>query len=120
MTKNSHTWQEILTQPEVWRATLEAFGANRATLQDFLERADFRRILVVGCGSTHYLAQTAAVTLNYCARIPAHALPASELWLFSKAVPASQALLLAQAQARGVGDLEAFGRGPGFGLKSLA
>jgi glucosamine--fructose-6-phosphate aminotransferase (isomerizing) len=95
MTTGSHTWQEILSQPQVWRATLDAFGADRAALQDFLAGDDFDRILVVGCGSTHYLAQTAAAILNACALVPARALPASELWLFSEVVPTDRALLLA-------------------------
>ncbi|UCC63831.1 MAG: SIS domain-containing protein [Anaerolineae bacterium] len=95
MTTVSHTWQEIHSQPQVWRATLDAFGADRAALQDFLAGADFDQMLVVGCGSTHYLAQTAAAVLNACARVPARALPASELWLFSRAIPTDRAFLLA-------------------------
>lgn len=94
MTKDSHTWQEILSQPQVWRAALEAFATGQAALKGFLSQADFDQILVVGCGSTHYLAQAAAATLTHCIDIPARAFPSSELWLFPGTVPAGRTLLL--------------------------
>jgi glucosamine--fructose-6-phosphate aminotransferase (isomerizing) len=97
--KATHTWQEILSQPQVWRKTLEVFAAGRAALERFLDQAGFDQILVVGCGSTHYLAQTAAVTLTHLAGIPARALPASELWFFPGAVPAGETLLLAVSRS---------------------
>jgi len=99
VTKTSHTWQEILSQPQVWGATLEAFAAGRAALEGFLDQADFDQILVVGCGSTHYLAHTAAATLTHCGGVPARALPASELWLFPGIVSASETLLLAVSRS---------------------
>jgi glucosamine--fructose-6-phosphate aminotransferase (isomerizing) len=99
VTKTTHTWQEILSQPQVWRATLEVFAAGRAALEGFLDQADFDQILVVGCGSTHYLAHTAAATLTHSGGIPARALPASELWLFPGIVSASEAMLLAVSRS---------------------
>jgi len=99
VTKTTHTWQEILSQPQVWRATLEVFAAGRAALEGFLDQADFDQILVVGCGSTHYLAHTAAATLTYCAGVPARALPASELWLFPGIASAGETLLLAVSRS---------------------
>ncbi len=95
MTKDSYTWQEIISQPETWRATLENFIAGQAVLKSFLERADFDRILVIGCGSTHYLAQTAAMTLVHSVGIPSRALPSSELWLYPNTIPTSRTLLVA-------------------------
>jgi len=92
--RGQHTWTEITGQPEAWRATLGAFTADRAALEDFLSQADFAQILVVGCGSTHYLAQTAAAVLTRRTRIPAHALPSSELWLFSGTISPDRTLLL--------------------------
>jgi len=96
---DTHTWPEITSQPQVWRATLKAFAANRAVLEDFLNQTDFEHILVVGCGSTHYLAQAAAATLAHRAGIPARALPASELWLFPYAAPTEKTLLLAVSRS---------------------
>ncbi|MBC7250978.1 MAG: SIS domain-containing protein [Anaerolineae bacterium] len=94
MTQGSHTWQEIISQPETWRATLEDFAATQAALDHFLAQADFDHILVTGCGSTHYLAQTTAVTLAHHTGIPVHAFPSSELWLFPGMIPRAKALLL--------------------------
>ena len=95
MTEGSHTWQEIISQPEIWRATLDAFTTDRPALGEFLEAADFDRVLTVGCGSTHYLAQTAATTLTRRAGVRTRALPASELWLFPGLIPTDRTMLLA-------------------------
>ena len=93
--EKTHTWHEIASQPEVWRATLERFTADRAALERFLEQAQFDRIAAIGCGSTHYLAQAAAAVLSHSTGIPARAFPSSELLLFPSTVPAGKTLLLA-------------------------
>jgi len=97
--RGQHTWAEITGQPEAWRATLEAFAADRVALEDFLNQADFAQVLVVGCGSTHYLAQTAAAILTRRTRTPAHALPSSELWLFPSTISPGRTLLLAVSRS---------------------
>jgi glucosamine--fructose-6-phosphate aminotransferase (isomerizing) len=99
MTKGEDTWQEISSQPKVWKATLETSAAARAALEGFLDQSGFDHILVVGCGSTHYLAQSAAATLAHRAGVPAHALPASELWLFPAAFALDRTLLLAVSRS---------------------
>jgi glucosamine--fructose-6-phosphate aminotransferase (isomerizing) len=97
--RGQHTWTEIAGQPEAWRSTLGAFTADRAALEDFLSQADFAQILVVGCGSTHYLAQTVAAVLTRRTRTPAHALPSSELWLFPSTASPDRTLLLAVSRS---------------------
>lgn len=92
--RGQHTWAEITGQPEAWRATLGAFTTDRTVLEDFLNQAAFAQILVTGCGSTHYLAQTAAAILTRRTHIPAYALPSSELWLFPNIDPPDRTLLL--------------------------
>jgi len=99
VTSGSHTWQEILSQPQAWQATLDAFASQRAALERFLGQAAFRQVLLVGCGSTHYLSQTAATILSQCAGWPARALPASELWLFPSAMPVGPTLLVAVSRS---------------------
>ena len=94
MTKHSCTWEEILSQPQAWRATLDTFATQKAALESFLDQADFDQIIVVGCGSTHYLAQTAAATLAACTGIPSRAFPSSEVLLFPSLVPSGRTLLL--------------------------
>ncbi|MCP4594145.1 MAG: hypothetical protein GY842_25735, partial [bacterium] len=91
MTQESYTWQEIISQPQTWRATLDDFITNQGALKDFFDQGDlvskspssslgtatdFDQIVVVGCGSTHYLAQVAAATLTHCTNVPARAFPA--------------------------------------------
>ena len=71
----SHTETEILSQPEVWSATLDSLDPM-SFLEPFSDlSAD---VLVTGCGSTHYLALSAAAMLRH-AGVRAWALPASEL-----------------------------------------
>jgi glucosamine--fructose-6-phosphate aminotransferase (isomerizing) len=70
----SHTEKEILSQPEVWQQTLDALEPL-----SFVSAFDgITDVLVTGCGSTHYLAMTAAALLRD-AGSRAWALPASEL-----------------------------------------
>ena len=78
---DSCTWHEIFSQPETWSATLESFSSSRSALEAFLNQVTFDRILVIGCGSTYYLAQAAAAGVSCRTPFPGHALPSSELWL---------------------------------------
>jgi glucosamine--fructose-6-phosphate aminotransferase (isomerizing) len=95
MPETQYTWNEIVSQPQVWRSTLELFAASRPALERALARAEYEQIITIGCGSTHYLAQSAAATLAHCTGIPARALPSSELWTFTDTVPNVKTLLLA-------------------------
>lgn len=99
MTGESYTWQEIQSQPRVWRATLGEFETRKTALQEFLGQVDFEQILVVGCGSTYYLAQAAAAILTHGTGIPSRGLPSSELWLFPSMVNTDRALLLAVSRS---------------------
>ena len=71
----SHTEQEILSQPDVWQQTIDALDPMTFT-QPF--QGGITDVLVTGCGSTHYLALSAAALLRE-AGLRAWALPASEL-----------------------------------------
>jgi glucosamine--fructose-6-phosphate aminotransferase (isomerizing) len=95
MAKDSHTWQEIRSQPDVWRATLDAFVTDQAALARFLGKADPDQIITVGCGSTHYLAHTAAAVLARGAGLSVRALPSSELWLYPGTLCTAKTMLLA-------------------------
>ncbi len=89
-----HTYQEIGSQPHAWRVTLETFTAQQEALSDFLQQNYCTHVLAVGCGSSYYLAHTAAAVLRHCAGLAAAALPASEFWLFPNLGPQEQKLLL--------------------------
>jgi glucosamine--fructose-6-phosphate aminotransferase (isomerizing) len=99
MSTDGHTWQEILSQSQTWQSTLDGFAAGRTALEAFLEQADFDQVAVVGCGSTHYLAQCAASTLTHWTGTPARAFPSSEVWLFPNAIPRGRWLLLAVSRS---------------------
>jgi glutamine---fructose-6-phosphate transaminase (isomerizing) len=94
-TDRSHTWREIESQPETWRATLQDFAGRRRALTEFVGKRPFDRVITVGCGSTHYLAQSAAMLLSRVARVPAVALPSSEVWLSPDALLPGSTLLVA-------------------------
>ena len=70
----SHTEHEILSQPDAWRQTLQSLDTGSLT-GPF---ADVTDVLVTGCGSTHYLAMSAAALLRGTG-LRANAMPASEL-----------------------------------------
>jgi len=99
MTEDAYTWQEILSQPQVWRGTLGAFADGRPELEAFLGRVAPSRALVVGCGSTHYLAQSGAALLAHRAGLPARPLPSSDLWLFGPPAPVNRTLLVAVSRS---------------------
>jgi glucosamine--fructose-6-phosphate aminotransferase (isomerizing) len=95
----THTWEEISSQAAVWRATSKRLNTHRAALEPFLSGGQFRRGLVVGCGSTHYLAQSAAATLTQRGGLPSVACPSSEVWLFPGQIPGERTLLLAVSRS---------------------
>ncbi len=94
-----YTWQEIISQPQVWRRTLQRFADDRPKLESFLKDLAPSSILVIGCGSTHYLAQSAAALLSHHTGIPASASPSSEIWLFGDPPSTGQTLLLAVSRS---------------------
>jgi glucosamine--fructose-6-phosphate aminotransferase (isomerizing) len=63
-------------------------------LESFLSHVTFDRLLVIGCGSTYYLAQAAAAGLTQHTSFPALALPSSELWLYPDLARHGRPLLL--------------------------
>ncbi|MBL8095374.1 MAG: SIS domain-containing protein [Anaerolineales bacterium] len=90
VTTGHHTDHEIQSQPESWRAALAVLTAERADLAAFgreLRGAPDAAVILIGCGSTYYLAQAAAAALQAHTGLPARALPASEVWLNASALP---------------------------------
>jgi glucosamine--fructose-6-phosphate aminotransferase (isomerizing) len=77
---DTFTRREILSQPEAWAAALELVQEQRASLQSF-NPDRYAQVLFTGCGSTYYLALSAAALTQTLTGRPARAYPASELWL---------------------------------------
>jgi glucosamine--fructose-6-phosphate aminotransferase (isomerizing) len=80
MTMDTFTQQEILSQPEAWVAALEILQDQRVGLQ-FFNPDRYAQVLFTGCGSTYYLALSAAALTQALTGRPCRAFPASELWL---------------------------------------
>ena len=95
MSGGQHTRSEILSQPEVWADALASFNPQDPVLQSWLKTGAFGQVIVIGCGSTYYLALTAARILRG-AGCHALACPASELLLHSHSIciPSQRYLLL--------------------------
>jgi glucosamine--fructose-6-phosphate aminotransferase (isomerizing) len=95
MTRGQHTLREIMSQPDVWEEALAAIDPQHPLLQSWLDAGAFDQVIVTGCGSTHYLALTAARLLRQ-AGCHSYACPASELLLHTDSIciPGAQYLLL--------------------------
>jgi glucosamine--fructose-6-phosphate aminotransferase (isomerizing) len=82
MERGLFTYQEITEQPQAWEDARLAFSSEQQALLRGWEKGRFKRVLFTGCGSTHYLAQTAALMLEAQTGVPASAYPSSEILLF--------------------------------------
>lgn len=80
----SYTLQEITSQPETWRAALRILTTKIEAIDKFVKQVNFEQILVVGCGSSYYMAQSLASTISHLTTNHAYALPSSDVWLFPK------------------------------------
>lgn len=81
--KGQHTFAEIMSQPAVWAEVLAAFhNEGQKRVQEAWQTLNPQALMFVGCGSPHYLAQTAAAIFQELTGVPAVARPASELLLF--------------------------------------
>jgi glutamine---fructose-6-phosphate transaminase (isomerizing) len=76
-----HTWNEIISQPAVWAATIDQLRGQAGDLRALYRDGSYESVLFTGCGSPYYLALAAAASLQELAGIPARGVPASELWL---------------------------------------
>lgn len=84
-----HSLAEILSQPECWQSCLASLE-NDKSFSDFAERFEKAGGWVfVGCGSSYYVAQSAAATALSLAGRRAQAIPASELLLYPEATLAA-------------------------------
>ncbi|MBZ0291682.1 MAG: SIS domain-containing protein [Anaerolineae bacterium] len=89
------TETEIASQVDAWKDALQSVIAQEAAITRFWNDGGFDYIICTGCGSTHYLAQTAAQCIQEETGISARGVPASEL-LFHPSVylPGKRPLLV--------------------------
>ena len=82
--RSIHTLAEILSQPEIWIACQRQLASDSAFKSASARLAAAKEILFVGCGSSLYLAESAAAAWMSTTGRRTRALPASELLLFPK------------------------------------
>lgn len=88
------TRAEIASQPATWQATLEKMNEQWPSLVAQLAGLQKRRFILIGCGSTYYLAQHAAALLR-AGGMQAQAFPSSEVTFFAHAALQEDAVLVA-------------------------
>lgn len=84
----AHSLDEILSQPRCWSASLEDLQQKK-TLQSVAKRfASATEWLFIGCGSSYYVALSAAATMAHLTGLRARALPASEILFYQDMISA--------------------------------
>ncbi len=79
--QGQHTLSEIFSQPQCWNTCLGKLAISaelRAAVQMARPGAEW---IFVGCGTSYYLAQAAAASFNHL-KLPARAVPASDLLMY--------------------------------------
>src|SRR6516165_3864168 len=79
-----HTWNEILSQAEVWKSVLKILRQSAPADRIINGSPDQREWLFIGCGTSFYLAEAAALSWTLLTGLPARAIPASEILLFPR------------------------------------
>ena len=90
------TYQEIMSQGKSWEATLNSIDSLDSGVVEWLRALNTPQgqpleTLFIGCGSTYYLALSAALFWCKLTGLPARAMPASEMWLYPEYVLAKKA-----------------------------
>lgn len=94
MAQGEFTRHEIASQPEIWRVTYDKTVERKAELNARLNAWKDRPFIVIGCGSTHYLAMHTAAVLRSRGLL-AWARPSSELVYYPQSyLPADFVLLV--------------------------
>lgn len=81
MTTGQFTYQEIESQPEIWELTINKICNQIEELQTKIANIEKAPYVVLGCGSTHYLAMHTASILRRNGIFAIHA-PSSDLVYF--------------------------------------
>lgn len=99
-TRGRYTYEEIYSQPDSWIDAYEVLITHIKTIQEALLIHDRQQVIFTGCGSTYYLACTAAAIFQEMTGLEAKGIPASELWLSPKSSYISNGRILLIALSR--------------------
>lgn len=89
-----HTGQEITTQIDAWRDAHDTVLAALENLQYLWRKKQYSTVIFTGCGSTYYLALSAARLFQQATGVMARAVPSSELLLHPEMVYGKEESLL--------------------------
>ena len=84
----SSTWNELRSQPEVWQSVIRQSRESEVTREILGRSPGPKEWLFVGCGTSFYLAEAAAVSWTTLTGEPARPIPASEILLFPELLQA--------------------------------
>jgi len=81
-TPGTHTYEEIISQPQAWTQALEVIEALKGEITQLWADHPKIRVLFTGCGSTYYLSLAAAALFQELTGRGARGVPAGELFLY--------------------------------------
>jgi len=87
----SSTWNELGSQAEVWQSVVSQSRDSQITKEILSRSAGAKEWLFVGCGTSFYLAEAAALSWTTLTGEPARPVPASEILLFPELLKAGSA-----------------------------
>jgi len=91
--KGEYTRGEILSQPEVWQTTIQDIQKEFEKVRFFIKDPYSKKYIVMGCGSTYYLAISAAYLLRKKG-FTASACPSSEFVFFADSVDLHETVII--------------------------
>ena len=102
VSRDSNTYIEILSQPEIWRSVLLELSGGATSFEEVYNRTSRRTTwLFVGCGTSYYLAEATAASRRLQTGQAAFAVAASEIMLFPDAAllrtPDLQAVVISRS-----------------------
>jgi len=99
--RGMYTREEIFSQPESWKTSLEMIARQSSELEAFFRQGKFDQLLFVGCGSPYYAAQAIAPLARTLTGRPARALPGSEVFHYPELsfVPGQRVLMVALSRS---------------------
>ena len=83
----ANTIAEILSEPATWAKCIAALDESKDISKASATLSLDRELVFVGCGSSYYLALSAAATWSLLTGGAARAIPASEILLFPELLP---------------------------------
>jgi glutamine---fructose-6-phosphate transaminase (isomerizing) len=81
---HSHTWNEISSQSHVWQTVLDELRNAPAIDRILVTSQSKNECIFVGCGTSFYLAEAAALSWTLLTGQAARPIPASEILLYPK------------------------------------